>query len=107
MTSYNAPRGIATLLIDNARVNDIGNYTCVVSNPAGTEKSEPNLLILKGPQEESGPKQHTLIVNPLEDQECFESETVMFVRDLTGNLKQKVDFCDFICCSANLLLICF
>lgn len=70
MTSYNAPRGIATLLIDNARVNDIGNYTCVVSNSAGTEKSEPNLLILKGPQEESGPKQHTLIVNPLEDQEC-------------------------------------
>ncbi len=84
-------------MIDNARVNDIGNYTCVVSNPAGTEKSEPNLLILKGPQEESGPKQHTLIVNPLEDQECFESETVMFVCDLTGNPKQKVDFCDFKC----------
>jgi len=77
-------------LIDNARVNDIGNYTCVVSNPA--EKSESNLLILKGPQEESGPKQHTLIVNPLEDQECFEGETFMFVCDLTGNPKQKVDF---------------
>ena len=77
MTSYNAPTGIAALLIDNARVNDIGNYTCVVSNPAGTEKSEPNLLILKAPQEESGPKQHTLIVNPLEDQDCFEGETVI------------------------------
>lgn len=95
---------------------DLGTYRVVAENCAGKCETQCKLFVeavpdidetayvnpskfknLDGPKnpnnvgdDNDGAKQPVLIVNPLEDQECFEGETVMFICDLSGNPKPSV-----------------
>ena len=113
---YNLSTGIGILNIKLTKPMDIGTYRVVAENCAGKCETSCKLFVqavpnvdetayvnpnsfrsLDGPRNPSNyenddgtEKQPVLIVKPLEDQECFEGETAMFICEVIGSPKPVV-----------------
>lgn len=112
---HNLSTSVGMLNIKNVKPQDIGTFRVEAENAAGKCETQGKLFVesvpdidetayvnpshfrnLDGPKakgpgaDDGGAKQPVLIINPLEDQECFEGETVMFVCDVTGNPKPVI-----------------
>jgi hypothetical protein len=113
---YNLSTCVGILNIKLTKPMDIGTYRVVAENCVGQCETSGKLFVqavphidetpyvnpnsfrsLDGPKfpsnldnDDGKEKQPALIVKPLEDQECFEGETVMFICELSGNPKPVV-----------------
>lgn len=113
---YNLSTYISTLNIKVTKPIDIGTYRVFAENIAGQAETSCNLFIERVPNidetafvnpesfknlefpfrpmapenEDSDDKQPVLIVKPLEDQECFEGETVTFICEVRGIPRPQV-----------------
>ena len=113
---YNLSTFIATLNIKNTKPLDCATYRVLAENIAGKAETSCKLFIEAVPNidetayvnpdsfrslefiprqplsydSEDGDKQPILIVKPLEDQECFEGETVSFICEIKGHPKPLV-----------------
>ena len=115
---YNLSTFIATLNIKVTKPLDIAKYRVLAENVAGQAETScklfvetvPNIdetayinpdsfraleLLPRAPlnydSEDGGDKIPSLIVKPLEDQECFEGETVTFMCEVKGHPKPQVN----------------
>ena len=115
---YNLSTYISTLNIKVTKRVDVGEYRVEAENIAGKCQTSCKLFILEVPnidetayvnpdsfrQLEFAPRpadgddddnknlEPVLIVKPLEDQECFEGETVSFICEVKGTPKPVVSF---------------
>jgi hypothetical protein len=113
---YNLSTFISTLNIKVTKPIDIGTYRVFAENVAGTAETSCNLTIEIVPNidetayvnpdsfrpfeffakpitpdtDDIGDRQPALIVRPLEDKECFEGETVVFICEVRGQPKPQV-----------------
>ena len=113
---YNLSSYIATLNIKSTKPLDAALYRVLAENIAGKAETSCKLLIDSVPNidetayvnpdpfrslefipkqnlsydSEDGEKQPILIIRPLEDQECFEGETVSFICEVKGHPKPQV-----------------
>lgn len=115
---YNLVTFISTLNIKVTKPIDIGTYKVVAENIAGKCETSCQLFIQSVPNidetayvnpdsfkalefiprpstsydSEDGEKQPIIILKPLEDQECFEGETITFIAELRGHPKPTVNW---------------
>lgn len=115
---YNLSTFISTLNIKSTKPLDAATYRVHAENVAGQAETSCKLFIESVPNidetayvnpdsfrslefiprqpssydSEEGEKQPILIVRPLEDQECFEGETVTFICEVKGHPKPQVKF---------------
>jgi hypothetical protein len=114
---YNLPTCISTLNIKLTKPIDVGRYRVVAENIIGTAETSCNLQVQRVPNidetpyvnpesfrsleyvpkqnqsydsEDGGDRVPVLILKPLEDQECFEGETVTFICEVKGHPKPQV-----------------
>jgi hypothetical protein len=114
---YNLSTFISTLNIKVTKRVDLGTYRVLAENIAGQAETSCKLFIQEVPNidetayvnpdsfrpfeyiprphlsydSEDGDKQPVIIVKPLEDQECFEGETVTFVCEVRGLPRPQVN----------------
>ena len=115
---YNLSTFISSLNIKNTKPLDCAIYRVLAENIAGSAETSCKLFIEAVPNidetayvnpdsfrslefipkptlsydSEDNDKQPILILKPLEDQECFEGETISFICEVKGHPKPKVIF---------------
>ena len=113
---YNLSTFISTLNIKSTKPLDAASYRVLAENIAGKAETSCKLFIESVPNidetayvnpdsfrslefipkpnlsydSEDGDKQPILIVRPLEDQECFEGDSVSFICEVKGHPKPQV-----------------
>jgi hypothetical protein len=113
---YNLSTFISTLNIKVTKKIDLGSYRVLAENIAGKAETSCKLLVKELPNidetayvnpnsfrpfeqipkphmsfDDEGEQQPVLIVKPLEDQECYEGDTVNFVCEVRGHPKPQVN----------------
>ena len=115
---YNLSTFISTLNIKSTKPLDAASYRVLAENIAGKAETSCKLYIESVPNidetayvnpdsfrslefipkpnlsydSEDGDKQPILIVRPLDDQECFEGDSVSFICEVKGHPKPQVSF---------------
>jgi hypothetical protein len=113
---YNLSTFISTLNIRVTRKIDLGSYHVLAENIAGKVETSCKLFIKEVPNidetayvnpdsfkpfeyiakpqlsfDDDGEHEPVIIVRPLEDQECYEGDTVTFVCEVRGHPKPQVN----------------